>query len=101
MQDVPAANMPSLQQVEAHLLQDAAPASRMLSLQQVEAQQAAEQLLQGQQQQPQASVPAADPHATFGSVQFVPGVGAAGPSDADVGSSSQVRHTDYSAFCAF
>ena len=63
----------------------AAPASRMLSLQQVEAQQAAQQLLQGQQQQqPRPGSPpwgAVDPLAAFGSVfRLPPPVEGAGPS---------------------
>ncbi|DBA74033.1 TPA: hypothetical protein ACH3X1_010851 [Trebouxia sp. C0004] len=55
---------------------------------QVEAQQAAQQLLQGPQQQTAAESPAA-----FGSVDFVPGLGPADYSDsaaADAGESSQV-----------
>ena len=96
LQDVPAASMPaasmpaasmlSLQQVEAQMVQNPVPA--LLSLQQVEAQQAAQQLLQGPQQQA-----AAEPAAAFGSVDFIPGLGPAEFSDsaADAGESSQVR----------
>ncbi len=98
LQDVPAASMPaasmpaasmlSLQQVEAQMVQNPVPALNMLSLQQVEAQQAAQQLLQGPQQQA-----AAEPAAAFGSVDFIPGLGPAEFSDsaADAGESSQVR----------
>ena len=92
---MPAANMPaasasmlSLQQVEAQMVQNPVPALNMLSLQQVEAQQAAQQLLQGSQQQA-----AAQPPAAFGSVDFIPGLGPADfiDSAADAGESSQVR----------
>ena len=85
---MPAASMLSLQQVEAQMVQTPVPALNMLSLQQVEAQQAAQQLLQGPQQQAAAEVPAA-----FGSVDFIPGLGPAEFSDsaADAGESTQVR----------
>ena len=86
--NMPAASMLSLQQVEAQMVQNPVPALNMLSLQQVEAQQAAQQLLQGSQQQA-----AAEPPAAFGSVDFIPGLGPADFSDsaADAGESSQVR----------
>jgi len=85
---MPAASMLSLQQVEAQMVQNPVPALNMLSLQQVEAQQAAQQLLQGSQQQA-----AAQPPAAFGSVDFIPGLGPADfiDSAADAGESSQVR----------
>lgn len=88
LQDVPAASMPSLQQVEAQMVQNPVPALNMLSLQQVEAQQAAQQLLQGPQQQA-----AAEPPAASGSGDFIPGLGPAEFSDsaADAGESRQVR----------
>lgn len=70
------------------MVQNPVPALNMLSLQQVEAQQAAQQLLQGSQQQA-----AAEPSAAFGSVNFIPGLGPANflDSAADAGESSQVR----------
>lgn len=86
---MPAASMLSLQQAEAQMVQNPVPALNMLSLQQVEAQQAAQQLLQGSQQQT-----AAEPPAAFGSVDFIPGLGPAeviGDSADDAGESSQVR----------
>lgn len=58
---------PSKQQAEARKAAAAVPVSQMLSVQQVEAQQAAQQLLQGQQHLP---LPADDDGA-FGSVQLV------------------------------
>ena len=81
--------MLSLQQAEAQMVQNPVPALNMLSLQQVEAQQAAQQLLQGSQQQT-----AAEPPAAFGSVDFIPGLGPAEVIDDsadDAGESSQVR----------
>ena len=85
---MPAASVLSLQQVEAQMVQNPVLALNMLSLQQVEAQQAAQQLLQGSQQQA-----AAEPPTAFGSVDFIPGLGPANfiDSAADAGESSQVR----------
>lgn len=86
--------MPSLQQVETSMAQAPVPVSQMLSVQQVEAQQAAQQLLQGQQQSPP---PAADSGA-FGSVQG----GVPVPSQRDStedGASSQVRPPATAAHC--
>ncbi len=95
--NMPAASMLSLQQVEAQMAQNPVPALNMLSLQQVEAQQAAQQLLQGSQQQA-----AAQPPAAFGSVDFIPGLGPADfiDSAADAGESSQVRVNMQESVCS-
>ena len=96
MQAPPPTAIPSVAQVEASMSQAPVPASQMLSLQQVEAQQAAQQLLQGQQQQQPS--PAAD-QPTPASVQSGSVLGA-GPSEAaDAGESSQVRDSCWASLC--
>ena len=87
MQAPPPTAMPSVAP-EANMSQAPVPASQMLSLQQVEAQQAAQQLLQGQQQ----PSPAVD-HSTPGSVQSGSVSGAGASEAADAGEPSQVRHS--------
>lgn len=82
--------VPSLQQVEASMAQAPVPVSQMLSVQQVEAQQAAQQLLQGQQQSPP---PAADNRA-FGSAIAIPASSQHDSADEDA--SSQVSADPYS-----
>ena len=59
MQDATAASMPSVQQVEASMLQSAPPAPSVPSFEQVQAEQAAEQLLQAQHQKASGLPPAA------------------------------------------
>lgn len=85
MQVATPAATPSKQQAEACKAAPPVPVSQMLSVQQVEAQQAAQQLLQGQQQ---SALPADDgDDGAFGSVQMV----APTASQHDSAHDSQVR----------